>query len=74
MGERTFKLLAPIMAIRVENEQPSVVTVPTNAVVTLVDGNINGVGLVQIRYQDQVLQILAIDLRKGGEPVRVTSA
>jgi len=74
MGERTFKLLAPTMAIRVENEQPSVVTVPTNAVVTLVDGDINGVGLVQIRYQDQVLQMLATDLRNGGEPVLVTSA
>jgi hypothetical protein len=62
------------MGICVENRQPSVVTIPANAVVTLVLGDIDGNGLLKVRYQNQVLEIFATDLRSRGEPILVKSS
>jgi hypothetical protein len=64
---RTFKLNTPTSAILEENDAPRVVTVPANAVVTLVGGDTEGNGFVKVRYRDQVLSVFAVDLRNRGE-------
>jgi hypothetical protein len=50
MGEPSFKLNSSSMAILEENGVPSVVTVPANAVVTVVDGDATANRFVKIRY------------------------
>jgi hypothetical protein len=67
MAERLVKLITPTLAIRSDNEHISIVTVPADAVVAIVDGDINGTGFVKIRYIDQTLAIYAKDLRSWGE-------
>jgi hypothetical protein len=37
--------------------------------VTVFDGDVEGYGFVKIRYQNQVLDIFALDLRNRGERV-----
>jgi len=65
--QRTFKLNTPTSAILEENDAPRVVTIPANAVVTLVAGDTKGNGFVKVRYRDQVLSVFAVDLRNRGE-------
>ena len=74
MGERTFRFHSPAMAIHVEDGQPSVVTIPEKATVTLVEGDITGTRFVKIRYMEQVLEIFAGDLRRYADLVFVKSA
>jgi hypothetical protein len=74
MPQRTFRLNASTTAILNENTQPSVVTIPANALVTLVGGDPDGNGFVKVRYQDQVLSVFAFDLRARGERVWGQSA
>lgn len=67
MAERVVKLNTPTLAIQSENEHARVVTIPANAVVVIVDGDINGTGFVKIRYMDQTLAMYAKDLRSRME-------
>ena len=63
MPEGVVKLSTPTMAVQSDNEQIRVVTLPAEAIVSIVDGNINGTGFVKIRYMDQTLAMYAKDLR-----------
>ena len=74
MPQRMFKLNTSTTAILNENVQPSVITVPANALVTLVDGDPDGNGFVKVRYEDKVLSMFAFDLRSSGERVWGQSA
>ena len=74
MPQRSFKLSTSTTAILNENNQPSVVTIPPNALVTLVDGDARGNGFVKVRYRDKILSMFAFDLRVRGERVRSASA
>lgn len=65
MPQLMFKLHSASVAIWSEHNYRKVV-IPTNACVTLVAGDITGKGVVQIRYQNQPLQMLAVDLRTLG--------
>jgi hypothetical protein len=67
MAQRLVKLNTPIMAIQSANKHTSIVTIPANAVVAIVDGDINGSGFVKIRYMDQTLAMYAKDLRSRSE-------
>ena len=69
MPQRTFKLNTSTTAILNENNQRTMVTIPANAVVTLVDGDVEGNGFVKVRYQDKILSMFAFDLRTRGERV-----
>ena len=51
------------MAVQSDNQHMSIVTVPANAVVVIVAGDIDGIGFVKIRYMDQTLAMYAKDLR-----------
>ena len=51
------------MAVRSDNKHMSIVTVPADAIVVIVDGDIYGAGFVKIRYKDQTLAMYAKDLR-----------
>jgi len=62
------------MAILSENDHRSVVTIPANAVVTIVSGDLGGDRLLKIRYRTQELEIFAVDLRGRGERVARQSA
>ena len=74
MPERAFKLNTPTMAILSENDHRSVVTIPVNAVVTIVAGDLGGDTLLKIRYRNQVLEMFAVDLRTRGERMLRQSA
>lgn len=65
MPQLKFKMHSSV-AMRPENDHRKVITIPANASVTLLSGDINGKGVVKIRYHDQPLEILAIDLRTRG--------
>ena len=66
MPRLTFKLHKSSVAMQSETDQRNIITIPANASVTLVAGDIHGKGVVQVRYRDQPLQMLAIDLRTRG--------
>jgi hypothetical protein len=55
------------MAMQSDNEHLRVVTLPSEAIVAIVDGDINGTGFIKIRYKDQTLAMYAKDLRSYGE-------
>jgi hypothetical protein len=61
-----FKLQSSSVAMRSESAERKVITIPADASVTLVAGDIHGKGTVKIRYRDQPLEMLAIDLRTRG--------
>ena len=67
MPERVVKLNTPTLAIQSENEHPRIITIPANAVVAIVAGDINGSGFVKLRYMDQTLAMYAKDLRSRCE-------
>jgi hypothetical protein len=67
MPERVVRLNTPTMAVQSDNEHMRVVTLPAEAIVAIVDGDINGTGFVKIRYKDQTLAMYAKDLRSCGE-------
>jgi hypothetical protein len=64
MPQLMFKLHRSSVAMKPEDRE--VITIPASASVILVAGDINGKGVVKIRYQNQPLEILAIDLRTRG--------
>ena len=66
MPQLNFKLHSSSVAMRSENAHRKVITIPANASVTLVAGDITGKGVVTICYQDQPAEMLAIDLRMRG--------
>jgi hypothetical protein len=74
MPQRMFKLNTSTTAILNENNQPSVVTIPANALVTFVDGDAEGNGFVKVRLEDKLLSMFAVDLRTRGERVWGQSA
>jgi len=55
------------MAIQSDKEHLRIVTLPAEAMVSIVDGDINGTGFVKIRYMDQTLAMYAKDLRNRSE-------
>lgn len=74
MQQRMFKLNTPTSAILNENNAPRVVAIPADAVVTLVEGDVEGNGFVKVRYREQVLSMFALDLRTRGESAWEQSA
>lgn len=66
MPQLKFKLHSSSVALRSENDDREMITIPANASVTLMAGDINGKGVVRIRYDDQPLNMLAVDLRTRG--------
>ena len=71
MLQRRFKLTIATNAIV---NEPSVVTIPANALVTVVAGDPNGEGFIKVRYGDKILSMSAVDLRSNGERVREHSS
>jgi hypothetical protein len=67
MPQRRFKLKTSVMAI-LSDDQQTMVTIPANALVTLIIGDvIDEIGFVQVRYRDDVLIMFSEDLRTCGE-------
>ena len=67
MPRSMFKLNTSTTAILNENTQPSVITIPADALVTLLDGDAEGNGFVKVRYGNKTLSMFAVDLRTRGE-------
>jgi hypothetical protein len=67
MPQRMFKLNTCTMAILDENNRPSMVSIPANALVTLVVGDPDGTGFVKVWYGERTLSMFAVDLRTRGE-------
>jgi hypothetical protein len=73
MPRSTFKLKTSTLAI-LSDDQRTMVTIPANALVMLVVGDIDGNGFVEVRYQDKILIMFAEDLRTRSESIRGQSA
>jgi hypothetical protein len=69
MRQGIFRLNSSTMAILSDSSQRTIVTVPEHSTVTVFEGDVDGYGFVKIRYQNQVLDIFALDLRNRGERV-----
>jgi hypothetical protein len=69
-----FKLETSTTAILNECNQRTMVTIPANALVTLVDGDAEGNGFVRVRFEDKVVSMFAFDLRTRGKRVWGQSA
>lgn len=69
MAECVFKLRTPTVAVLSENEQRRVVTIPAQALITIVAGDLACNGLLKIRYRNQDLEMFALDLRTRAEIV-----
>ena len=67
MVERVVELSTPTMAVQSDKEHLRIVTLPAEAMVSIVDGDINGTGFVKIRYMGQTLAMYAKDLRIQSE-------
>ena len=75
MPQCTFKLSSPTLAIRLENDDRTIVTLPRNALVTLVDaGDIDVNGFVPVRFDNESLIMFAEDLRFRGQRTLQQSA
>ena len=61
-----FKLHSPSVALRSNDKHRTVIAIPAEACVTLVSGDVTGKGVVKIRYQNEPLEMLAVDLRTLG--------
>ena len=66
MAQHAFKLKTSTLAI-LSDDQRTMVTIPANASVTLVVGDIDTNGFVEVRYRDKVLIMFAEDLRSRGQ-------
>jgi hypothetical protein len=67
MRQRNFKLNTSAVATLFENDQRIMVTIPANALVTFVDGDIDGKGFVRVHYLNKLFDMFAQDLRTHGE-------
>ena len=67
MPERFVKLNTPAMAVLSDSRHLRIVTLPAEAMVHIVDGDIYGTSFVKIRYMDQTLAMYAKDLRNLSE-------
>ena len=74
MPHLTFTLQSPTLAIREVNCQRTLVTLPRNASVTHLVGDIDSDVFVKILYDDEALIMFAIDLRTRGFLVLKQSA
>jgi hypothetical protein len=74
MPQLTFTLKSPTLAIREVNRQRTLVTLPRNALVTLLGGDIDTKVFVRILYDDEALIMFAVDLRNRGLLVLKQSA
>ena len=66
MPRLNIKLHSPSVAMRSEKDHRKVITIPANACLTLVAGDISRTGVVEVLYMDQPLKMLAVDLRTHG--------
>jgi hypothetical protein len=73
MPQPAFTLKTSTTAI-LSDDQRTMVTIPVNELVTLVVGDIDGNGFVEVQHRQKVLIMFAEDLRIHGEPVRKQSA
>ena len=60
---------ATLGILSIDNFQRIPVTVPTNALVTVLDGDINGNRFVDCEWEGKTLTMFAIDVRVRGEIV-----
>jgi hypothetical protein len=74
MPGRIFKLRTPTLAIRANENSRTLTTIPANAMVALVMGDVDSDGLVQIRFKDEALLMFAQDVRTRAERVAEQSA
>jgi hypothetical protein len=74
MPQPTFKLKSPTLAIREVNNQRTIVTLHREALVTLLVGDIDANGFVEVLYDNEALIMFAEDLRTRGLLVLKQSA
>ena len=72
--QHKVRLKTSTTAILNENNQRVTIIVPANALVTLVDGDLNGNGFVRVHFEDKVVSMFAVDLRGHGERICGKSA
>jgi hypothetical protein len=74
MPQATFELQSATLAIRERNDQRTLLTLPGGALVTLLVGDIDANGFVDVLYDNEALIMFAEDLRARGLLVLKQSA
>ena len=70
MASQRFKLLVPTLAIIKVEGQYAVMYVPTDDVVTVTDGPLNGGRLVDVDWNGRTAAMFASDLRERANQVK----
>jgi hypothetical protein len=66
MQDRTYRLNTPTLAIHLENGKHTPLTIPPGATVTVDDGPLDGTRLIDVKWQQKMVMMFAIDLRDRG--------
>jgi hypothetical protein len=72
MQSQTYRLNAKTLGILSQNGQRVAVSIPYNAVVTVVNGPLNGNRVVDVMWDEKLVMIFVEDLRARGELMKVT--
>ena len=74
MAGSVYKLRSRIIGMLYDGNQRRLVVIPTNAVVTIIEGDLGGRGYVTVRYHEHEIEVFALDLRERGESASEQSA
>jgi hypothetical protein len=68
----SYRLNAETLGILSKAQQRIVVLIPYNAVVTVVNGPLNGNRMVDVMWEEKLVMIFVEDLRARGELMKLT--
>jgi len=66
---RRFRLERPTLALGTENGKSRAVTVPMGAVIKIVAEPSNGNGMVDVNWEDRIVEMFAVDVEVRGTEV-----
>ena len=67
MPHGSYHLNADTIGILSENQRGVAVTIPCNAIVTVVNGPLDSNGMVEVMWDGKVVMLFVKDLRERGE-------
>jgi hypothetical protein len=65
-----YRLKTPTLGMSGESDGRRIpITLPTNALLTVLDGDVNGYAFVDVLWEGKTVTMFAVDLRRRGEHV-----
>ena len=70
MQDQSYVLCRETLGIFSGQGKPSMVTLPSGSIITIIGPASQETGLVEARWNEQVVRVFAVDVEERGEPVR----